>query len=57
MIDEAGETVQQVEQGFSELDEAARSRAVQAVASGTEARAAFARESVLAQMLNVYNNS
>ena len=50
------ETVEQVSQRFTELDEAARRRAQQRTAEGADAHAAFAHESVLQAMVRVYNN-
>ncbi len=49
------ETAEQVGERFPELDDAARRRATDRVAAGTEAQAAFAQESVMLQMVRAYN--
>jgi len=52
---ERTETFEQVRERFPELDEPARRRAAARMAAGTEAHAAFAAESVMLQMVRVYN--
>ena len=49
------ETFESVGERFPELDDAARSRAATAMAAGAEAHAAFAHESVVLQLVRVYN--
>ena len=49
------ETFEQMREHFPELDEPARRRAAARMADGTEAHAAFAAESVMLQMVRVYN--
>ncbi|HKA08891.1 MAG TPA: hypothetical protein VKI99_00290 [Candidatus Dormibacteraeota bacterium] len=49
------ETFEQMREHFPELDEPARRRAAARMAAGTEAQAAFAAESVMLQMVRVYN--
>lgn len=50
------ETVEQVRQRFTELDEAARRRAVERVKAGERPQAAFAQESVILHMVRAYNS-
>lgn len=49
------ETFEQMRERFPELDEAARRRVAARMAAGAEAQAAFAEESVMLQMVRVYN--
>lgn len=45
----------QVGRAFPELDEAARRRAEARMAAGAEPQAAYAQESVMLQLVRVYN--
>lgn len=49
------ETFEQMRERFPELDDAARHRVAARMAAGAEAHAAFAAESVMLQMVRVYN--
>ena len=49
------EDFEQAGKRFPELDEAARRRARAQVADGVEVQAAFAQESVMSQLVQVYN--
>lgn len=49
------ETLEQAGRRFPELDDAARRRAAHRMAAGAEPHAALAAESVILQMLRVYN--
>lgn len=53
--DEQREPAEQVGKRFPELDDAARRRAQARVAAGVEAHAAHAHESVVLQIVRVYN--
>jgi hypothetical protein len=46
---------EQARDRFPELDDAARRRAAERIAAGAEAHAAFADETLLMQMVRVYN--
>jgi hypothetical protein len=50
-----GESFESVGERFPELDEAARRRAALRMAAGADAHAAFAQESVVLQLVRVYN--
>lgn len=54
-VDETQETFEQVGRRFPELDEAARRRVAVRMAAGAEPQAAFAQESVMLQLVRVYN--
>jgi hypothetical protein len=49
------EMFEEIRERFPELDEPARRRVAARVAAGGEAYAAFAEESVMLQMVRVYN--
>ena len=49
------ESAEAVGARFPELDDAARRRAAARMEAGTEAHAAFAQESVVLQLVRVYN--
>ena len=49
------ENFEQADKRFPELDEAARRRARARVADGVEVQAALAEESVMSQLVKVYN--
>ena len=55
MKEEQREPAEQVGRRFPELDEAARRRAQARMAAGAEAHAAHAHESVVLQIVRVYN--
>ena len=50
-----GESFESVGARFPELDEAARRRVAVRMAAGVDAHAAFAQESVVLQLVRVYN--
>ncbi len=50
-----GESFEAVDERFPELDDAARRRAAASMAAGTEPHAAYAHESVVLQLVQVYN--
>jgi len=54
-MDQDRESAEAVGERFPELDDAARRRATARVEAGTEAHAAFAQESVVLQLVRVYN--
>jgi hypothetical protein len=49
------ESFESVGERFPELDEAARRRVAVRMAAGADAQAAFAQESVILQLVGVYN--
>ncbi len=49
------EDFERLTESFPELDEAARRRVAVRMAAGADAHAAFAAESVIQQMVRVYN--
>jgi hypothetical protein len=50
-----GESLEALGRRFPELDEAARRRAADRMAAGAEPHAAMAHESVMLQLVGVYN--
>jgi hypothetical protein len=50
-----GESFESVGERFPELDDAARRRVAVRMAAGADAHAAFAQESVVLQLVRVYN--
>jgi hypothetical protein len=50
-----GETFESMGERFPELDEAARRRVAVRMAAGADAHSAFAQESVVLQLVRVYN--
>jgi len=50
-----GESFESVGKRFPELDDAARRRVAVRMAAGADAHAAFAQESVVLQLVRVYN--
>jgi hypothetical protein len=55
MTSQEKEKFEQASHRFPELDDAARRRAAERIAAGADAHAAFADETLLMQMVRVYN--
>ncbi len=55
MTREQAEEFEKASQSFPELDDAARRRAEERAAAGTEVQAALAQESVMLNMVRAYN--